>query len=411
MKELLGIHLKNLIIEQGVNNYWAEILQSIFAVIIVVFMAYLADLIVRKILISAVTKFVRKTKNQWDDVFLEKKVFHRLAHFAPVFVFYKSAELIDQRSWSIFVENAAYICMVILGVVLLNTVLNVVNIIYSTKPISKSRPIKGYLQVINIIFYSLAGISIFALLFNKSPLNIFFGMGAFVAVFILVFKDTILGFVASIQLSENKMVSIGDWISMPSKGADGVVLDISLNTVKVQNWDKTISTIPTYALVSESFNNWRGMEQSGGRRIKRHINIDMQTIHFLSAEEIEHFGNIKLLSGYIEKMKTEISAANNNDIPVNQRRLTNIGTFRKYVEAYLNSNPKINKEMTFLVRQLQPSEKGLPLEIYVFSSDQVWANYEGIQADIFDHILAILPEFNLRVFQNPTGNDFQKLAN
>ncbi len=412
MKELLGVRLKQLIIEQGVNNYWAEILQSVLAVIFLVILAYIADLIVRKILIVIVTKLVRKTKNKWDDVFLEHKFFHRLAHFAPVIIFYKSAELIDQKAWSIFIENSAYICMIILALMLLSTFMNAVNDIYNTMPISKSRPIKGYLQVIIIFFYALAIVSIFALLFNKSPFKIIMGMGAFAAVLILVFKDTILGFVASIQLSANKMVNIGDWISMPSKGADGVVLDISLNTVKVQNWDKTISTIPTYALVSESFNNWKGMEQSGGRRIKRHINIDMKTIHFLSPEEIEKFGNIKLISKYIKNITSEIAKDNANvDKPVNQRRLTNIGTFRKYVEAYLNNNPKIHKGMTFLVRQLQPTEKGLPLEIYVFSNDQVWANYETIQSDIFDHVLAIVPEFNLGVFQNPTGDDFRKLIN
>jgi miniconductance mechanosensitive channel len=199
---------------------------------------------------------------------------------------------------------------------------------------------------------------------------------------------------------------------MPSKGADGTVIDITLNTVKVQNWDKTISTIPTYALVSESFNNWKGMEESGGRRIKRHLNIDVKSIHFLSEKEIDAFSKVRLISDYMKDKKEEIKNQNpNGDIPANQRRLTNIGTFRKYVEAYLQENPKIHKDMTFLVRQLQPSEKGLPLEIYVFSNDQAWANYEAIQADIFDHILAIVPEFNLRVFQNPTGDDFQKLMN
>jgi len=253
-------------------------------------------------------------------------------------------------------------------------------------------------------------ISIIGILIGKTPIYILGTMGAFAAVLILVFKDTILGFVASIQLSANKMVSIGDWISMPSKNADGTVIDISLNTVKVQNWDKTISTIPTYALVSESFNNWKGMEESGGRRIKRHLNIDVKSIHFLSDEEIEMAEKVKLISDYIAEKKEEIKKANpENEIPINQKRLTNIGTFRKYIEAYLENHPKIHNDMTFLVRQLQPSEKGLPIEIYVFSNDQEWANYEAIQSDIFDHILAIVPEFNLRVFQNPTGDDFRNL--
>jgi miniconductance mechanosensitive channel len=197
---------------------------------------------------------------------------------------------------------------------------------------------------------------------------------------------------------------------MPSKNADGTVIDISLNTVKVQNWDKTISTIPTYTLVSESFNNWKGMEESGGRRIKRHLNIDVKSIHFLNDEEIETAEKIKLISNYIAEKKKEIKQSNpKNEIPVNQKRITNIGTFRKYIEAYLQKHPKIHNDMTFLVRQLQPSEKGLPIEIYVFSNDQEWANYEAIQSDIFDHILAIVPEFNLKVFQNPTGDDFRKL--
>ncbi len=239
------------------------------------------------------------------------------------------------------------------------------------------------------------------------------GLGAMAAVLMLVFKDTILGFVASIQLSANQMVNVGDWISMPKYNADGDVIDISLNTVKVQNWDKTIATIPTYALVSESFNNWRGMEESGGRRIKRSINIDMSSVTFLNASQIEKFRKYYLLKDYITQKEKEIAAYNNSlemeeGEVTNGQKMTNLGTFRKYLEEYLQNLPEINKEMTFLVRQLQTSDKGLPLEIYVFSKEQAWAKYEGIQADIFDHVLAILPEFDLRVFQNPTGSDFQK---
>jgi len=235
------------------------------------------------------------------------------------------------------------------------------------------------------------------------------------AVLILVFKDTILGLVASIQLSANKMVNVGDWISMPKYNADGDVMDISLNTVKVQNWDKTIATIPTYALVSESFNNWKGMEESGGRRIKRSISIDMNSISFLTGDQIAKFRKYHLLKDYINTKEKEIEAFNtslelDDDTVTNGRRMTNLGTFRKYLENYLHNHPKIHQNMTFLVRHLQPTEKGIPMEIYVFSNDQAWANYEAIQSDIFDHILAIMPEFGLRVFQNPTGDDFQKLA-
>jgi len=412
MKELLGAQLKNWLLSEGFSNDWAVIFQSAIAIVMVLLVAWLSDLIAKRILIAFITKVVRKTKTHWDDIMLERKVFNKISHFAPALIIYTSASFIDRETWSNFVENGAYVYMIVLAIMLLDTFLNAGNDIYNTMPVSKTRPIKGYLQIVKIFFYSLGIISIIAKFIDRDPLTIIAGMGAFAAVILLIFKDTILGFVASIQLSANKMVNIGDWISMPSKGADGTVIDISLNTVKVQNWDKTISTIPTYALVSESFNNWKGMEESGGRRIKRHFNIDVKSIHFLSEEDMDRFEKIKLIQDYVSEKKTEIRSLNpEGEIPVNQRRLTNIGTFRKYVEAYLHDNPKIHKNMTFLVRQLQPSEKGLPIEIYVFSNDQAWANYEAIQADIFDHILAIVPEFNLKVFQNPTGDDFQKLIN
>ncbi|WP_421920475.1 mechanosensitive ion channel family protein [Marinifilum sp.] len=412
MKELLGVQLKNWLINEGISDYWAIILQSAIAIIIVLIIAWISDIITKKILMSFITRVVRRTKTQWDDILLERKVFNKISHFAPALIIHSSASYIDQESWSKVIENGSVIYMIVLAIMLANTFLNAGNDIYNTMPVSKSRPIKGYLQVIKIFVYSLGIISIIALAFGENPLKIIAGMGAFAAVILLIFKDTILGFVASIQLSANKMVNIGDWISMPSKGADGTVIDISLNTVKVQNWDKTISTIPTYALVSESFNNWKGMEESGGRRIKRHLNLDVKSIYFLSGDDMNKFEKIKLIQDYMKEKKEEIKAANpEGEIPVNQRRLTNIGTFRKYIEEYLHNHPKIHKNMTFLVRQLQPSEKGLPIEIYVFSNDQAWANYEAIQADIFDHIFAIVPEFGLKVFQNPTGDDFQKLMN
>ncbi|RUT73080.1 mechanosensitive ion channel family protein [Ancylomarina longa] len=411
MKELLGIQLKEFLISYGLNNYWAVILQSIIAIIIVLIIAVLSDLISKKVIISIITKVVRKTKTHWDDILLERKVFNKISHFAPAIIIYISAEMIDHQGLSNFVQNGAFVYMIILSILLIDTFLNASNDIYNTLPVSKTRPIKGYLQIVKIFFYAMGTISIIAIFFDESPFKIIAGMGAFAAVLILVFKDTILGFVASIQLSANKMVNIGDWITMPSKEADGTVIDISLNTVKVQNWDKTISTIPTYALVSESFNNWKGMEDSGGRRIKRHINIDIKSIHFLSEKEISDFEKIKLIKEYISQKKVEIRSANpENEIPTNQRRLTNIGTFRKYIEYYLKAHSKIHNNMTLMVRQLQASGKGLPLEIYVFSNDQEWINYEAIQSDIFDHILAVVPEFNLSVFQNPTGDDFQKLT-
>ena len=240
------------------------------------------------------------------------------------------------------------------------------------------------------------------------------GLGALTAVLLLVFKDTILGLVAGVQLSANKMVAVGDWIEMPKYGADGDVIEVALTTVKVQNWDKTVTTIPAYALISDSFKNWRGMQESGGRRIKRSVSIDVQTIVFCDEEMLGRFAKIKYIAEYIQKKKDELARFNqelkvDDSSLVNGRRMTNVGTFRAYVVAYLKHHPKIHQEMTFLVRQLAPSENGLPIEVYVFSNDKVWANYEAIQADIFDHILAVVPEFDLRVFQVPTGNDFRRL--
>ncbi len=410
MKDLLGAHLKDWLINQGIAENFAIILQSIIAVILVLIVAWLSDVISRKVLITVITKLVRRTKTHWDDILLERKVFNKLSHFAPAIIINLSAGMMYHEPTGQFIQNATQVYMIILTVILIDSFFSATNDIYNTLPVSKTRPIKGYIQIVKIFFYAMGAISVISILMGESPRTILTYMGTFVAVLILVFKDTILGFVASIQLSANKMVNIGDWISMPSKSADGTVIDISLNTVKVQNWDKTISTIPTYALVSESFNNWKGMEESGGRRIKRHLNIDVKSIHFLSDEEIHAAEEVKLITTYIQDKKAEIKRANpENEIPVNQQRLTNIGTFRKYIEAYLQNHPKIHNDMTFLVRQLQPSEKGLPIEIYVFSNDQEWANYEAIQSDIFDHILAIVPEFNLRVFQNPTGDDFNRL--
>jgi miniconductance mechanosensitive channel len=335
---------------------------------------------------------------------------------APAIIVFYSLQFIFNAGKLIeFLENLTQVYMVLVVLLVIDAVLNALHEIYLNLPISRGRHIKGFVQVVKIIFYFIAVIMIISIFSGATPKVLLAGLGTMAAVLILVFRDTILGFVASIQLSANKMVNVGDWIAMPKYNADGDVIDISLTTVKVQNWDKTIATIPTYALVSESFNNWKGMEESGGRRIKRSINIDMKSVKFLDEEQIEKFSKFYVLKEYITKKKKEIKEYNeslNLDIQTvtNGRRMTNLGTFRVYLENYLHNHPKIHQEMTFLVRHLQPSETGIPLEIYVFSKDQAWANYEALQADIFDHILAIMPEFELRVFQNPTGDDFQKLA-
>ena len=392
------------------------LIENATIILVTALLAILADYLVKRIIIASIHRIARRSKNNWDDIFVERKVFNKLAHLAPaIIVYYALQYIFEAPGWVTFLGNVTQAYMVIVVLLVIDAVINALHEIYMQMPVSKGRSIKGYVQVVKIVFYAAAIILIISIFSGEAPKTLIASLGAMAAVLILVFKDTILGFVASIQLSANHMVSVGDWISMPKYNADGTVLDISINTVKVQNWDKTIATIPTYALVSESFNNWRGMEESGGRRIKRSINIDMKSVHFLDDAQIEKLRKFYLLRDYISEREKEIEAYNRSlklepAEVTNGRRMTNLGTFRKYLENYLHNHPKIHQGMTFLVRHLQPDEKGLPIEIYVFSKDQEWAKYEALQADIFDHILAIIPEFGLRVFQNPTGDDFRQLA-
>ena len=391
--------------------------RTITVAIIIIVLAILADIVSKKILLKIITRIIKKSKSDRDDILVKRKVFNRLSHVVPALIIWLTAEFMfaDYPVLANITMIATQIYIIIIVLLVIDSFINALHEIYRTLPISKDRPIKGYVQVVKILAYFVAIVLILSALLGETPNKLLAGLGAMAAVLLLVFKDTILGFVASIQLSANRMVSPGDWVEMPKYGADGTVMEISLNTVKIQNWDKTISTIPTYALVSESFTNWRGMEESGGRRIKRSINIDMNSVRFCDDALIDKFRKIQYLNEYIAEKLAEIKQYNKeNDIDdsvlVNGRRMTNFGTFRKYVEEYLRHHPKIHQDMTFLVRHLQPSERGIPLEIYVFSNDQAWARYEAIQADIFDHILAVIPEFDLRVFQNPTGADFQKLS-
>jgi miniconductance mechanosensitive channel len=400
----------------GMSERLVVLIENATIILITAGLAILADFLVKRIIITTIHRIARRSKTDWDDIFVERRVFNRLAHLAPaIIVFYSLQFIFNAEGLVTFLGNVTQSYMVIVVLLVIDAVINALHEIYRQMPVSKGRSIKGYVQVVKIIFYAAAIILIISIFSGEAPSALIASLGALAAVLILVFKDTILGFVASIQLSANKMVSVGDWISMPKYNADGTVQDISINTVKVQNWDKTIATIPTYALVSESFNNWKGMEDSGGRRIKRSINIDMKSVGFLTGDQIEKFRKFYLLRDYISEKEKEIEKYNRSlkleeSEVTNGRKMTNLGTFRKYLENYLHQHPKIHQDMTFLVRHLQPTERGLPIEIYVFSNDQEWANYEAIQADIFDHILAIIPEFGLRVFQNPTGDDFQKLV-
>jgi miniconductance mechanosensitive channel len=400
----------------GMSEKLALFFENATVIVVTVGLAFLADWVMKRVIIGSIARLVRRSKNTWDDVFVERKVFNRLAHLAPALIIYYALQFIFEAENLVnFLKHLTQSCMVLIVVLVIDAVLNALHEIYRRLPVSRGRNIKGFVQVLKIIFYFIAIILVISIFSGEAPKTLLTGLGALAAVIMLVFKDTILGFVASIQLAANKMVNIGDWISMPKYNADGDVIDINLTSVKVQNWDKTIASIPTYALVSDSFNNWKGMEESGGRRIKRSINIDMRSVAFLNPGQIEKLRKYYLLADYIKMKEKEIEEYNqslelDDSVVTNGRRMTNLGTFRVYLENYLLNHPKIHKDMTFLVRHLQPTEKGLPLEIYVFSNDQAWTNYEAIQADIFDHILAIIPEFGLRVFQNPTGEDFQRLT-
>lgn len=375
--------------------------------------AWLADVLVRRLGLAVIRKAAAKTKGKFDDALIERKVVDRLAHVVPVAVIYLGIDTFGIQSGVVeFLRRLAAASLVFIFVRAFSALLDAVNDVYVAVPEAKQRPIKGYLQVISLVAYALGGVLVLAVLLGKSPLAFLGGIGAMSAVLLLVFKDTLLSLVASVQLTSNDMIRIGDWIEAPEHGADGDVEDIALHTVKVRNWDKTRTTIPTYALISKGFKNWRGMGEAGGRRIRRALNIDASTIRHLQPEEAARFSRYELLRPYMAQKTQELESYNaahprTDDSIGEQRRLTNIGTLRAYVRAYLEFRADIRKDMTLLVRQLEPTPSGVPLDIYCFTATTEWAAYESIQADIFDHLLAILPEFGLRVFQNPTGADFR----
>jgi miniconductance mechanosensitive channel len=393
------------------------VLLSIVALFIV---AMIVHWITKIITIKVIHRLVEKSKTDWDDYLLKRNVFQSMSHLTSALVFYYSCNFSEIPEVTRLLTIFTNIYFVVIFIKVVSGVLKASNDIYLTTPYASTRSIKGYIQLVMILVYFIAGIFIIGIIFDKSPLYLLGGLSAIAAVLLIIFKDTILGLVASIQLSANKMLKPGDWIEMPKYNANGTVIDISLNTVKVQNGDKTISTIPTYSLVTDSFLNWSGMEESDGRRIKRSINIDMKSVRFCDDQMLNKFQQFRLIKNYVTEKQNEIAEHNKNlgvaDDPIpNGRRQTNLGIFRKYLEEYLKSNPHINNDMTFLVRHLQSTEAGLPIEIYVFSKEKQLNNYEEIQADIFDHILAVIPEFELRVFQAPSGSDIndisEKLAN
>ena len=409
--------LKSWLAGQGLGEAEAAALTTLVLAVLVVLVGFLAYMIANRLLLRVVGAASRRTKTTWDDAFVEARVFSRLSHLAPAIIVYMATPVVLAAYPRVAAGAGAAtsVYMALVGMTVVDALLSGGERIYQSFAVSQRFEIRTIVQIIRVVVYFVGGVVVLATLLGKSPLVFFSGLGAFTAVLLLIFKDTLLGFVAGVQLTANNMVRRGDWIEMPGHSADGTVPDVSLTTVKVQNWDQTITTIPTYALVAEPFKNWRGMEESEGRRIKRAVHLDVTSVKFCDPEMIERFKKIQSIRDYVERKLEEVAAHNRErrvaeSLMVNGRHLTNLGTFRSYLEHYLRSHPKVHPDMTFLVRQLAPTEHGLPIEIYVFSTDQAWANYEAIQADIFDHVLAVLLLFDLRPFQAPTGSDLRALA-
>ncbi|MEG3193196.1 mechanosensitive ion channel family protein [Lysobacter sp. D1-1-M9] len=375
--------------------------------------AWLANWVTRRILLRVVVRLAQASPIHWDDVILGRGVLSRLAHVVPALVVYAGIGNVPElpAAAALVVRNVALAYMALTVALAIGNLFNALNDLYERdRARAQARPIKGYLQLAKLVVFVLAGVLMIAALIDRSPLLLLSGLGAMTAVLLLVFKDTILSLVASVQLSSHDMLRVGDWIEMPALDADGDVVDIALHTVKVQNWDKTITTIPTHRLISESFKNWRGMTDAGGRRIKRALLIDQSSVRFLDQDERQHLRRIALIDDYLNKQRDELEAHNAQlqaagKDPVNNRRATNLGTFRAYVAAYLRAHPGVHQGMTLMVRQLAPGPTGLPMEVYCFSTDTGWVAFENLQGDIFDHLLAVLPEFGLRLFQQPGGAD------
>ena len=393
---------------ENLNHYILELASNTYALVLIVFIiSMISYVITRYGIVKLILRLFEKTSNKIDDVLIQTGFLNRVSYAVPLIIIYN---LIDTVLGEHIIINRILLSLLaIVFVSCLNSLLNALNDIYNQSKYSTSVNIKSYFQVLKLFVNLFSVVVIISVLSGKSPFYLLSGIGALTAVLMLVFKDTILSFVSSIQISSNDLFKIGDWVEAPQFGADGDVIDIALHTVKIQNWDKTISIIPTHKLIDSSFKNWRGMSDSGGRRIKRSIYIDMNSVKFCNNQMLDNYKSITLIKDYIESKISDIgehnASQNISASHINGRALTNIGTFRAYIKAYLKNNINIHKDMTFLVRQLSPTEKGLPIEIYVFSNNTNWIEYEEIQSDIFDHLIASSSEFGLKIFQYPTGND------
>ncbi len=414
--------LKDFFVLIGFSDINAETLKSITLFSIILLFALFINFLIKKFVIRFIQKIAQKTSVKYDNIILKQKVILYVTHLVPAAIIHLLMYLVFDKNINYpfnyqhilaITDNIITLYIYVIIWLVIFALINAFHEIYKESNIAKRVDIKGFLQLVKVLISIFFVILVVSVIVGKEPGAILAAFGAVAVALIFVFKDMLLGFVAGIQIAANNMIKPGDWISMPDMNTDGTVLEIGLTTCKIQNWDKTISTVPTYTLVNKSFANWRGMEESGGRRIKRSLFIDVNTVKFCDKKMIDKLKNFHLLKDYIETKENEINEYNTKyslekDNEINARRMTNIGTFRKYIEYYLKEHPKLNKDLTILVRQLQVTPTGLPLEIYVFSSDQRWVFYEAIQSDIFDHIFAIIHEFDLKLYQNPTGGDFSK---
>jgi miniconductance mechanosensitive channel len=402
--------IQQLLQQWGLDHDQAKTVNIAFGVFNILFFAWLSDIITRKVIIVVITRLVAKTKTIWDDILLEKRVFNKLSHLAPALVLWYSVGhvLSDYPVIMTITQKALSTYMIVVTLMAINAFLKGLNDIYHTFPASQGRSIKGYTQVIQIIFYSVAIITIISIITGTPAKTLFTGLGAAAAVLMLVFRDTILGLVAGVQLSANDMLRIGDWITMLKYGADGNVIEITLNTVKVKNFDKTITTIPTYAMVSDSFVNWRGTDEEGARRFKKYLNIDMKSVAYYTPERMTGLGEVKSIKEFLERQDRKAKKTETG-ILLHEGEITNLTLFRKYIVGVLKNHPGLNHKLPMVVRQLQPAEYGIPIEIVAFVKSTDALVYEELQSDLFDHLLAILPEFGLSVFQNPTGGIANRL--
>lgn len=398
--------LKDLFSSAGLSFNLASFLSASILIVVIAFLSWLANFITRTTIRKVVSRIARRSDKEWITVLLEQRVFTRLSHFVPAIIIWFMADwtLRDTHFWLVFIQNLTYVYMLSIGMVVLLSFVESLYRIYERLPISSHRNIKGYVQLVKILIVIVIVLIIVSVVFKKDMSAIIAGLGAMAAVLILVFKDILLSFVGSIQLSADNMVKVGDWITMPDREIDGNVTDITLNTVKVQNFDKTIVTVPTYALVKESFQNWVGMQEAGVRRIRRPIPVDMKSIRFIDddlARRLSKISGLKDLVGNSEK--------SGEDIFFNQSKLTNLGAFRYYAEKYLREHPMIDKDQTIIVRHRETEGNGLPLQVYAFANNTGITPYENIQSEIFEHLLAIMPEFDLKIYQ-PTGEEILELT-